>query len=169
MFEYRGITWNHPRGYRALEESTKVWWERDLRIQWDKQPLERFESARIEELCAVYDLVVFDHPHVGEAAGFNCLSPLEEWLPEDEFRTIREKSIGPSVASYCYAGKHWALPLDAATQVVAYRPDILDGEKPPRTWPEMRAFAERFPMSLSLAGPHALLSLFSICVMEKRR
>ena len=68
-----------------------------MRIQWDKQPLERFESARIEELCAVYDLVVFDHPHVGEAAEFNCLSPLEEWLPEDGFRTVREKSIGPAL------------------------------------------------------------------------
>jgi multiple sugar transport system substrate-binding protein len=28
----------------------------------------------------------------------------------------------------------------------------------------MRKFAERFPMGLSVAGPHALLSLFSICV-----
>jgi multiple sugar transport system substrate-binding protein len=164
MFEYRGITWNHPRGYRALEESTKFWWERGVRIQWDKQPLERFESARIEELCALFDLVVFDHPHIGEAAEFNCLSPLEEWLPEYEFRTVREKSIGRALASYFYAGKHWALPLDAATQVLAYRPDLLGGEKPPCAWPDMRTFAERFPMGLSLAGPHALLSLFSICV-----
>ena len=164
MFEYRGITWNHPRGYRALEEATKIWCERGVRIQWDKQPLECFESASIEELCAVYDLVVFDHPHVGEAAGFDCLSPLEEWLPDDEFRTVREKSIGPAFASYCYAGKHWALPLDAATQVVAYRPDLLGGEKPPCTWSDLRAFAEHFPMGLSLAGPHALLSFFSICV-----
>jgi multiple sugar transport system substrate-binding protein len=164
MFEYRGITWNHPRGYRALEESTKIWWQRGVQIQWDKQPLERFESARIEELCALYDLVVFDHPHVGEAAEANCLSPLEEWLPEDEFRAVRKKSIGPVLASYFYAGKHWALPLDAATQVLAYRPDLLGGEKPPCAWPEMRKFAERFPMGLSVAGPHALLSLFSICV-----
>jgi multiple sugar transport system substrate-binding protein len=164
MFEYRGITWNHPRGYRALEESTKFWWERGVRIQWDKQPLERFESARIEELCALFDLVVFDHPHIGEAAEFNCLSPLEEWLPEYEFRTVSEKSIGRALASYFYAGKHWALPLDAATQVLAYRPDLLGGEKPPCAWPDMRTFAERFPMGLSLAGPHALLSLFSICV-----
>jgi multiple sugar transport system substrate-binding protein len=164
MFEYRGITWNHPRGYRALEESTRIWWERGVRIQWDKQPLERFESARIEELCALFDLVVFDHPHIGEAAEFNCLSPLEEWLPEYEFRTVREKSIGPALASYFYAGKHWALPLDAATQVLAYRPDLLGGEKPPCAWPDMRTFAERFPMGLSLAGPHALLSFFSICV-----
>jgi len=164
MFEYRGITWNHPRGYRALEQSTKIWWERGVRIQWDKQPLERFESARIEELCALYDLVVFDHPHVGEAAEFNCLSPLEEWLPEYELRTVREKSIGPALASYFYGGKHWALPLDAATQVMAYRPDLLSGEKPPVAWADMRTFAERFPIGLSLAGPHALLSLFSICV-----
>lgn len=164
MLEYRGITWDHPRGYRALQESTKVWWEKGVRVQWNKQPLERFESASVEELCAAYDLVVFDHPHVGEAAGSNGLSPLEEWLPEEAFQMVREKSIGPTLASYRYGGQHWALPLDAATQVLAYRPDLLNGEKPPRTWAEVEKFAERFPVALSMAGPHALLSFLSGCV-----
>jgi multiple sugar transport system substrate-binding protein len=158
MSEYRGLTWDHPRGYRALEESTKVWWEKGVRIHWDRQPLERFESAKIEELCEAYDLVVFDHPHVGEAAEARCLSPLEEWLPEEAFRKVREESIGSTLASY------WALPLDAATQVLAYRPDLLNGNEPPHTWSEVRTFAERFPIGFSLAGPHALLSFFSICL-----
>jgi multiple sugar transport system substrate-binding protein len=164
MSEYRGLTWDHPRGYRALEESTKVWWEKGVRIHWDRQPLERFESAKIEELCEAYDLVVFDHPHVGEAAEARCLSPLEEWLPEEAFRKVREESIGSTLASYHYSGKHWALPLDAATQVLAYRPDLLNGNEPPHTWSEVRTFAERFPIGFSLAGPHALLSFFSICL-----
>jgi len=164
MLEYRGITWDHPRGYRAIQESTGIWSEKGVRIQWDKQPLERFESASIGELCQAYDLVVFDHPHVGEAAGANCLSPLEEWLPEEAFRMVRQKSIGPTLASYRYGGQHWALPLDAATQVLAYRPDLLGGEKPPGTWAEVEKLAESFAIALSVAGPHALLSFFSGCV-----
>jgi multiple sugar transport system substrate-binding protein len=164
MPEYRGLTWDHPRGYRALEESTKVWWEKGFRILWDRQPLERFESAKIDELCRAYDLVVFDHPHVGEVVEANCLFPLEEWLPEEAFQKVRAESIGSTLASYHYSGKHWALPLDAATQVLAYRPDLLNGRKPPHTWSEVRTFADRFPIGLSLAGPHALLSFFSICL-----
>ena len=36
-------------------------------VSWDRQPLEGFESAPIAEVCAGYDLVVLDHPHLGDA------------------------------------------------------------------------------------------------------
>ncbi|MBV8898602.1 MAG: carbohydrate ABC transporter substrate-binding protein [Verrucomicrobia bacterium] len=166
MVEYRGLTWDHPRGYRALEESAKVWERRGLRIRWDRQPLEGFESRKIDELAARYDLIVIDHPHVGEAAALNnCLAAVEKWFPEKGLLGVCEKAIGPVLASYRYAGQHWALPLDAATQVMAYRADLLNGEKnPPRTWNELCTLAERVPIVLCLAGPHALLTFFSVCV-----
>lgn len=165
MVEYRGITWNHPRGYRALEESAKIWEKRGLRIRWDRQGLEGFESRKIDELAARYDLIVIDHPHVGEAATLNnCLAAVERWFPEKELLEVRDKAIGPTLASYRYAGRHWALPLDAATQVMAYRADLLGGEDAPRTWNDVCALAARLPVVLSLAGPHAILTFFSICV-----
>ncbi|MBV9490208.1 MAG: extracellular solute-binding protein [Verrucomicrobia bacterium] len=166
MVEYRGITWNHPRGYHALEASAGIWEKRGLRIRWDKQPLEHFESRKIAELAAHYDLLVIDHPHIGEAARLNdCLAAVETWFPDKELLQVGAKAIGPVLASYRYGGKHWALPLDAATQVMAFRADLLGSAKNlPRTWDDLCASAERFPVVLSLAGPHALLTFFSICV-----
>jgi len=160
---YRGLTWNHPRGYAALVAAAVQLDEaRDaLGIAWDRQPLEGFESHPIAQLCARYDLVVLDHPHVGEAIEQRCLQPLENLFRSDELATLSKQIIGPSYSSYAYGGKHWALPLDAATQVCAYRADLID-EAPPRTWAEVVALSERVPVALSLAGPHAALSFWSI-------
>jgi len=72
-------------------------------------------------------------------------------------------SVGRSFASYHYAGKYWALPLDAATQVAAFRSELLQDEPPPATWDAVITLAQRRPVCLSLAGPHAALTFMSIC------
>ncbi len=71
----KALTWDHPRGYNALAAAAKLSETANsgLDIHWDKQPLEGFESHPIADLCARYDLVVLDHPHVGEAISGNCL------------------------------------------------------------------------------------------------
>jgi multiple sugar transport system substrate-binding protein len=159
--QYRALTWDHPRGYNALAAAAAQLDEaRDgLAIAWDKQPLEGFEAHPIADLCARYDLIVLDHPHVGEAVAAGCLQPLESLFGADELTALARATIGPSLASYHYQGRHWALPLDAATQVMAYRADLLDGPRPV-TWDQVRAL--RRPVALSLAGPHAALSFQSI-------
>jgi multiple sugar transport system substrate-binding protein len=160
---YRGLTWDHPRGFNALAAAAAQLDEsRDgLAIAWDKQPLEGFESHPIADLCARYDLVVLDHPHIGEAVADNCLVPLEEVFGDTDIAEIDAATIGPCLSSYEYAGRHWALPLDAATQVMACRADRIDGA-PPVTWDAVIRLSERAPVALSVAGPHAVLSLFSI-------
>lgn len=155
-----GLTWDHPRGYTALAAAAET---APFPIAWDKQPLEGFEAHPIADLCARHDLVVLDHPHVGEAVSSNCLVPLEEVFTAAELRAVDEAAIGPSMSSYRYEGRHWALPLDAATQVMASRDDLLDAT--PLTWEEVETLSERTgKVGLSLAGPHAFLSLLSLCV-----
>ena len=68
MHSHKALTWDHPRGYNALAAAAAgLDPARDgLSIAWDKQPLEGFESHPIADLCARYDLVVLDHPHVGD-------------------------------------------------------------------------------------------------------
>jgi multiple sugar transport system substrate-binding protein len=158
----KGITWDHPRGYHALAAATdKARAEGLIDIVWDKQPLEGFESHPIADLCARYDLVVLDHPHVGEAVAEDCLQPLERVFGARTLADIGAATIGPCLASYDYAGSHWALPLDAATQVMARRPDLV-GEAPV-TWAEVEALSSRTgKVALSLAGPHACLSFLSV-------
>ncbi|WP_118136537.1 extracellular solute-binding protein [Oceanicella sp. SM1341] len=157
-----GLTWDHPRGYNALAAAAaEVAPGHGLSLTWARQPLEGFESAPIAELCAAHDLVVLDHPHVGEAVEAGCLHPLEDIFGADELAAIGARTIGPCLASYRYAGRHWALPLDAATQVMASRLDLL--ATPPATWEEVLALSRGgTAVALSLAGPHVLMSLFSL-------
>ncbi|WP_137113377.1 carbohydrate ABC transporter substrate-binding protein [Mesorhizobium sp. GR13] len=164
MATIRGLTWDHARGYNALAAASR----RDeviaagLDIQWDKQPLEGFESHPIADLCDRYDLVVLDHPHVGEALKGDCLQSLETVFGAQTVEQLATASIGPSLSSYCYAGQHWALPLDAATQVMAVRDDLLEGYVPV-TWAAVIELSRSSgKVALSLAGPHAILSFFSI-------
>lgn len=155
---FRGLTWDHPRGRLALERAGGP-------VDWDVQPLEGFESAPIAENCAKYDLVVLDHPHLGEALVAGCLQPLDEIFAAEELTAIGERTIGRCLESYESDGRVYALPLDAATQVMACRPDLLAAH--PQSWEdvlmlarETRAASKR--AGLCLAGPHAFLSFLSI-------
>ena len=44
--------------------------------------------------------------------------------------------VGASLASYRHSGHLWGLPVDGASHVALYRPDLLDGPVP-TTWPEV--------------------------------
>lgn len=159
---YRGLTWDHPRGYKALSAAAaRLDSAHDgIAIAWDRHSLEDFEARPIADQCALYDLVVLDHPHVGEAVSQDCLIPIEALFGPEEIAAWDAAAAGPSLKSYHYAGRHWALPLDAATQVMAYRPDLVP--EPPRDWEGILALADEVPVALSLAGPHAILSFQSI-------
>ena len=153
---FAGLTWDHPRGYAALKAAAG-----DL-ITWDTQPLEGFESHPIDDLCGRYDLVVLDHPHLGDALATGCLTPLDDLFGADDLAAWEAASIGATMASYACDGRQWALPLDAATQVCAVRADLA-GE-PPATWDEVERISRTAPVALSLAGPHAFLTFASIAV-----
>ena len=157
--QYRGLTWDHPRGYNALAAAADVsggW------LHWDKQPLEGFESHPIGELAARYDLLVLDHPHIGEAVAQDCLRPLEDFFTPDELARWAAQTIGPAMRSYDWAGGHWALPLDVATQVAVYRPDrVIEA---PRSWDDVVRLSERLPVAIAVAGPHAALHFLALCV-----
>ena len=159
---YLGLTWDHPRGYDALAEAARrVNAGRAERlIHWDKQPLEGFESAPIGDLAARHDLLVLDHPHIGEAVAEDCLIPLEELYSSAQLAAWKAESVGPSLTSYHWGGKSWALPLDVATQTMARRPDRL--ATAPTDWDTVLQVAERLPVAQSLAGPHAFLTLISM-------
>src|SRR5690606_20502147 len=105
MQRLKALTWDHPRGFDALAAAARrpELAESGLAIDWEKQPLEGFESHPIADLCARYDLVVLDHPHVGEALEGDYLQPLEEVFDEATIERLRCESIGPSLDSYHFA------------------------------------------------------------------
>jgi multiple sugar transport system substrate-binding protein len=159
---FSGLTWDHPRGYDALAEAARRVnaGRAEPLILWDKQPLEGFESAPITDLTARYDLVVLDHPHIGEAVEADCLRPIDDLFGPEQIAEWRARTVGPAFWSYTWEGRQWALPLDVATQVMARRPDRIAA--PPADWEELEALAAAQPVALSLGGPHAFLTLISM-------
>ncbi|GAA1059973.1 extracellular solute-binding protein [Agromyces bracchium] len=161
---YRGLTWDHPRGRLALERAAETATDGAGAplIEWDVHSLEGFESAPIEELAERYDVIVLDHPHLGDALAGDAIRPLDEVFPLSFVDEVRAGAVGPSTASYTLDGRLWALPLDAATQVAVRVPELVAA--PPQTWDEVVELSKTAPVALSLAGPHAFLSFASICV-----
>jgi multiple sugar transport system substrate-binding protein len=159
---FSGLTWDHPRGYDALAEAAKRVNKGRLEplIHWEKQPLEGFESAPISDLTAKHDLLVIDHPHIGEAVAEECLIPLDDLYDRATLDRWRAGSIGPSMKSYRWEGKAFAVPLDVATHVMVRRADRI--ATPPTTWDHVEALAADQSVALSLGGPHAFLNLISM-------
>lgn len=171
MITLRGITWDHPRGYRPLAGTAEAF-ERQhgIRVEWDKRSLLDFGDAPIGELARHYDMLVIDHPHVGDAADQRALCALENLLPQDLLTNFVAEAVGPSGASYLYRNRTWALPLDAAHHVAAFRPDLLD-HAPPTTWTGVLEFASRLartntPMALPLAPTDCICSFMTLCASQ---
>ena len=165
MTRWSGLTWDHPRGVDALVAATTQA-DAPCPIDWDTQPLEGFESASIAENAQAYDLLVIDHPHVGEAVEEGVLRPLGEVFTAEELEIWRADSVGPSFASYDFAGEQWALPLDVATQVGV----VADPTLPtPSTWDEAVQLAAQVPSTMPTSGPHLFLTLCAIAVSHGHR
>jgi len=123
----KGLTWDHPRGYAPLVAGAVeyVRTNPDLEIRWDRRSLRDFGEAPIDKLIGDYDLLIVDHPFVGFANAHEVLTDLAPFVSQAERKRLASDSVGPSWESYWYDGGLWALPIDAATQVASYRPDLL--------------------------------------------
>lgn len=160
MTSLKGMTWSHPRGYDPMVATSKEWAKHTgVSIDWDKRSLHDFESYPVEELAREYDLIVIDHPHVGQITELGCLAPLDVPGREVEREALASASVGESYASYYYAGHQWAFPIDAAAQVLAYRADLIE---PPKDWRAVVDLAKAGRVALPLKAPHALMSFFTI-------
>jgi multiple sugar transport system substrate-binding protein len=136
----RGVTWDHVRGLAGLEATATAYQavRPDVRVEWVTRSLQAFADQPVDQLARRFDLIYLDHPAVGEAVARACLVPLDEHLDRAALAIQATGSVGRSAESYVWEGHRWALATDAAAQVAAYRPDLLEraGVAMPRTWPE---------------------------------
>jgi multiple sugar transport system substrate-binding protein len=171
----KGMTWSHPRGYDPMVACSRLWKEMTgVSIEWEKRSLQDFESFPVEELARAYDLIVIDHPHVGQITAENCLAPLDVPGREADRETLAAGSVGLSYPSYRWQGRQWAFPIDAATQVQAWRPDLLGSA--PASWKEVLELASQGRVLLPLRPPHSLMCLYTLaanlgrpCVVDGSR
>jgi multiple sugar transport system substrate-binding protein len=157
----RGMTWSHPRGYDPMVACSKLWQEKTgVAVTWDKRSLQDFEAFPVETLAREYDLIVIDHPHVGQITAENCLAPLDRPERAAECTALEHGSLGQSYPSYRWQGRQWAFPIDAAAQVQSWRADRLDA--PLATWSQLLDLARRGAVALPLRAPHVLMSFFTL-------
>src|SRR5579871_208330 len=125
--ELNGLTWDHPRGYAPLIAGAHEYeaLHPKVKIHWDRRTLREFGEGPLEQYLDPYDLLIVDHPFVGFAAAHDVLVDLSSYISEEEKLRFASDSVGPSWESYWYEGGLWAFPIDAATQVASYRPDLL--------------------------------------------
>ncbi|RWG86667.1 extracellular solute-binding protein [Mesorhizobium sp.] len=161
MTSLKGMTWSHPRGYDPMVACSKLWKEKTgVSIAWEKRSLQDFESFPVEELARAYDLIVIDHPHVGQITAEKCLAPLDVSGREAEREALAKASVGRSYPSYAWQGRQWAFPIDAATQVQAWRPELIG--TPPTIWTEVLGLAEQGRVLLPLRPPHSLMCFYTL-------
>lgn len=145
----RGITWQHPRGYDPLVAASDAWMARhpDVRVEWHQLPWYRFEEEVLRSLAdrdGAYDLVMFDHPWVGRLAAGECLIAWDELVPPEYLASLRARVVAPSLESYEWEGRLWALPLDAACHASLYRCDLVDAATLPVHWDDIAKWASRY-------------------------
>ena len=157
----RGMTWSHPRGFDPMLATAAAWRDRTgIDIRWDQRSLLDFETFPVEELARTYDLIVIDHPHVGQITAEGCLAPLDVPGRETERAGLAAGSVGQSYPSYAWAGRQWAFPIDAAAQVQAYRADIVEG--PAESWDDVIGLARAGQVVLPMLPPHSLMTFYTL-------
>jgi multiple sugar transport system substrate-binding protein len=164
----RGMTWGHRRAIDPLIATLPEFRRRhpDIEIAWDSRPLHGFEFTPIEDLAARYDLIILDHPFCGDIARTQALLALDELVTS----SLEGAFVGPSLATYRYDGRFWALPVDAACQVAVARPDLLAtlDRQAPADWPALLQLGETArrkgqKLAIGLRGVHSLMTFFTLC------
>jgi multiple sugar transport system substrate-binding protein len=147
MIELRGSTWDHTRGYAPMAMTAEAYAANhpNVHIHWERRTLSDFAEMSLPQLALKYDLIVLDHPWTGGCVANGSLLPLDDYLGAEFLSDQAVNSVGHSHASYTYNGHQWALAIDSAAQISAYRPDLLaklDAEVP-HTWDEVIALGQR--------------------------
>jgi multiple sugar transport system substrate-binding protein len=166
--QLRGLTWDHRRAIDPLTKTLSLFRSRfpDIDIQWSSRPLHGFEFTPVADLATEYDLIVLDHPFVGDIAASSCLLPLDDVLDPSQLTAF----VGPSLESYRFGKRLWAIPIDAACQVAVSRPDLMAklDQPPPTGWTQLidlgrAASRARLSLAIGLRGVHSLMTFFTFC------
>ncbi len=158
----RGMTWNHSRGVDPML-ATSAQFAKDhhgVEIIWEKRSLQAFADRPIGDMATDYDLMVIDHPHVGEVAGSGHLVAFDQLGRADELAALAAQSVGASHPSYNFNGHQWGLAIDAATPVASFRPDLI--EAAPTRWDAVMQLAADGKVALALIPINTLMTFFGL-------
>ena len=162
LVDLKGMTWDHARGFDPMVATSNAYGKAHPggQITWEKRSLQAFADRPIEEMASAYDLMVIDHPHVGQVAGSGELLALDTVGRDREMADLAKNSVGASHTSYQFNGHQWALAIDAATPVATYRADLL-GTAPTR-WSDVLDLAREGRVAFALIPINALMTFMGL-------
>ena len=164
----RGITWNHSRAFPPLVAAAQRFEEQHpgIRIQWEKRSLHEFGHADIVTLAQNFDLIVIDHPMIGDAEAAGVLTDLSPLLSSEEMSDLQDDSIGLSFSSYIYQDKLYALPIDAAAPAASLRPDLFAKHhiQEPEVWGDVVNLARSGWVRMPAFSADIFLNFLGLCV-----
>lgn len=168
MISLKGITWNHSRGIAPLQAISQRYEELHpgVEIKWEKRSLQHFADYPLEKLVEHYDLLIIDHPWVGQASVSKSVLPLDQYLPEAYIQDQLQNSVGLSHNSYEFGGHLWALAVDAASPAASYRKDLYDKHLLilPETWRDVLSLAKQGRVAVPAVPIDLLMSFYSFCL-----
>jgi multiple sugar transport system substrate-binding protein len=152
-----GIAWDHRRCWGPLDASIEPY--RRLAgedVRWDRRSLYSFGEGDLATFAENYDLVIYDHPFVGDARQRGWLLDLNAFLTPAQKAHFAGDEVGASWRSYAYGRGIWGLPIDTAAQTAAWRTDLLQRHKlpVPKSLDDLPPFVERAAaFGLSIGWP----------------
>jgi multiple sugar transport system substrate-binding protein len=141
-----GIAWDHRRCWGPLDASIAPYKAASgVDVRWDRRSLYSFGEGDLGSFADTYDLVIYDHPFVGDVRANGWMLDLTPFLSTEQRAHFDADEVGASWRSYAYGGGIWALPIDTAAQTAAWRPDLLDrhGLELPTSLAEVLTLAEK--------------------------
>jgi multiple sugar transport system substrate-binding protein len=163
--ELAGITWNHTRGFVPLVATSQRFEELhpEISITWRRRSLQAFADEHLSLLAEDYDFIILDHPWAGFLAVHDLVLPLDQHI---DLRDQEANSVGLSHPSYAAGGHQWALAIDAAAPVSAWRPDLLaeHGATVPTTWEDLLTLADRGLVALPAIPIDSLMHLYMLSI-----
>jgi multiple sugar transport system substrate-binding protein len=164
----RGITWNHSRALPPLVATAQRFEELNpgIQVEWKKRTLHEFGHQDIVSLARDFDLLVIDHPMVGDAERHNALLDLLPMLSTSEMEDLAGDSIGLSYASYLYHDALWALPIDAAAPAASLRLDLMEKHslQEPETWRDLLELARLGWVRMPAFSADLFLNFMGLCI-----
>jgi multiple sugar transport system substrate-binding protein len=155
-----GITWDHPRGLDPLVAASAEYEARTgIAVRWQVRSLQQFGDQPLVNPAHESDLLVIDHPHIGVAAAKGLLLDLASTRQSAEIVRV-SNAVGQSFESYRLGSRQFGVAIDAAAQVIAWRPDRLPG--PPADWSEIERLAQRGDVVWPLKPVDAFSSFCSL-------
>lgn len=164
LVELRGLAWDHPRATVPFSgELKRAGSNKSIVVHWSVRSLHEFEMGDLDRWGDDFDVVMIDHPTIGQAIKDGGLLSIDEVLGDEAICRLRASILSKAFECYSYEGSQWAIPIDVSAHVGAYCPQTITAQNLPVTWSDVLSLGrDGVSIAVPLKGSHAFLSLQAI-------